>query len=111
MLIAEDSWIIAESIKQVLIREGAVISGPAGTIEEARALAARGPYDCAVFDLNLGGQLTTDVVAELAARGVGVVVLSGYTVDPALRAKVAACLEKPVTDEEIVAALEACGER
>lgn len=107
MLIAEDSWIIAESIKQVMLREGAVISGPAGTIEEAQELAARGPYDCAVFDLNLRGQLTTDVVAELADRGVGVVVLSGYTVDPALRAKVSVCLEKPVTDEEIVAAVEA----
>lgn len=105
VLLAEDSWIIAEAIKEILQQQGAVVAGPAATLAEAHALAKEGGFHAAVCDVNLRGQMATDFILDLARSGVGVVVLSGYAIDPQLRAKVAACLEKPVSEDQLVAAV------
>lgn len=102
ILLAEDIWIIAEAQKQLLVAAGAEVIGPAATVAEAQSLAARGDYDCAVFDINLRGQMANAVIEALSAKGVQVVILTGSNVDPQLRAQAAACLEKPVTDEQLI---------
>lgn len=107
ILLAEDSWIIAEAMKEILQKQGAIVAGPAATLAEARALSREHVIDAAVCDVNLRGQMATDFILDLAGSGVGVVVLSGYAIDPQLRAKVAACLEKPVSDEQLVTAVVA----
>lgn len=103
VLLAEDSWIIAEALKEVLQQQGAIVSGPAATLAEAQTLSKQGVVDAAVCDVNLRGQMATGFILELARSGIAVVVLSGYAVDPQLRAEVAACLEKPVSEDKLVA--------
>lgn len=104
--LAEDSWIIADAMRMLLEREGAVVSGPAATVEDARRITASGLCDVAVLDMNLRGQLATGLAVDLSQAGTPVVVLSGYSIEPQLKAIVSAALEKPVSEELLVAAIE-----
>jgi DNA-binding response OmpR family regulator len=108
LLLAEDSWIIAEALKEVLQHHGAKVAGPVSTVADARRLANDGLFDAAVFDVNLRGELATELIVELAGRGVEIVVLSGYSIDRELQGKVALCLEKPVSESQLVDAVAKC---
>lgn len=105
VLIAEDSWHIADALRAMVERAGATTAGMAATLAEAETLTATARYDAAIMDLNLRDELAHGLVERLADRGVKVIVISGYKVEPALAAKVHAVLSKPAAPADLIAAL------
>lgn len=91
LLVVEDEWLIAGQLRRTLERAGAVVLGPALSIEQALALLAdEPPLDGALLDLNLRGELATPVARHLAERDVPFLLVTAYASDsedePLLRA-------------------------
>jgi CheY-like chemotaxis protein len=105
VLVAEDSWHLADAMRLAIERAGGSIVGPAGTLAEAERLARTARFDVAVMDLNLHGKLATGLAERLATAGTKVVVLTGYERPAQLASKVHACLTKPVSFDRLIAAL------
>lgn len=105
VLVAEDSWHLADAMKFMIEQAGGTVVGPVGKLAQAERLAAAGNFQAAVMDLNLHGALAHDLALRMAARGTKVVVLTGYEPPEELVGKVHACLTKPVETTELLAAL------
>ena len=108
VLVVEDEWLIAAQIGQVLAGAGAVVLGPAHSVEEAMALLRDGtPPDAALLDVNLRGELVTPVARALAGLGVPFALVTAYAADgldePLLRA--APRVGKPFTAAGLVRAV------
>ena len=107
ILVAEDEYAIASAITEVLAEAGAEVLGPVPTIARALRLAmALDRLDGALLDVNLRGEAIWPVVDALRARGVPVVLATGYGSDTIPQAY--ACLprcEKPATGRELVRSL------
>lgn len=79
LLLVEDNYILAESLRYQLEDEGAEIVGPAATVSHALTLLNSEPHiDGAVLDVNLGEQKVFPVADVLIARGVPFVFTTGY---------------------------------
>ncbi|MDB5369635.1 MAG: hypothetical protein JWP20_1193 [Roseomonas sp.] len=78
ILIVEDEALIAMLVEDALLDAGAVVLGPAATVEEALELFRSGMPEAAVLDINLAGQASTPVADALADSGVPFVVATGY---------------------------------
>lgn len=79
VFVAEDEMLLALDLCETLERAGAAIIGPARSLAAARSLAQSGSaIDVALIDLNLAGESAQPVVLELAARGVPVIIATGY---------------------------------
>lgn len=105
VLIAEDSWHLAEAIKSSVQNAGGEVVGMAGTLAKAERLAASATFDAAVMDLDLHGEQANELALRLAEAGIKVVVLTGYERPPELAGKVHDCLTKPIPGETLIAAL------
>ena len=108
VLVVEDEWLIAAQIGRVLEEAGAVVLGPAHSVEEALALLRDGaPPDAALLDVNLRGELVTPVARALAGLGVPFALVTAYAADrldePLLRA--APRVGKPFTAAGLVRAV------
>ena len=69
---------MALEIEAELTDAGAVVVGPAGTLEAAARLIEAEPLDAALLDANLAGKPVDALAAALAARGVPFAFASGY---------------------------------
>ena len=78
LLVVEDEYFIAVDTIDKLEAEGAIIVGPAATVEDALALLAEGAPDGAVLDLNLAGDKSFTVADALMAQGVPLVFVTSY---------------------------------
>ena len=87
VLVVEDNWHVANSLKLFLETEGMEVSGPAATTTDARRLAAAQKPDLAVVDLNLKGEMAYALIDQLHDQGVPIVVVSGYAVLRSLRTR------------------------
>jgi PAS domain S-box-containing protein len=99
VLIVEDDAIIGMMMREILSEHGLFPVGPCCTVREALA-AAVGDLDCAILDLNLGGDAVYPVATVLAGRNVPFAFVTGYgreSIDPAFAAT--PMLQKPVTRE------------
>ena len=107
ILVAEDEYAIADAIAAVLEDAGVEVLGPVPTVAQALHLAtAPGRLDGALLDVNLRRQAIWPVVDALRARGVPVVLATGYGSNaiPQAYASLPRC-EKPVTGCELVRSL------
>jgi CheY-like chemotaxis protein len=105
ILIAEDSWHLADAIRIAVQGAGGEVVGMVGTLAKAELLAASATFDAAVMDLDLHGEQAHGLAMRLAEAGKKVVVLSGYQPPPELAGKVHDCLTKPIPGEALIAAL------
>ncbi len=105
IIIAEDSWHLAEAIRASVQNAGGNVVGMVGTLAKAEKLAETATFDAAVMDLDLHGQQANGLALRLAEAGIKVVVLSGYERSPELADKVHECLTKPIPGEMLIAAL------
>ena len=107
VLVVEDSWHVATAIQSLLRSFGAEVAGPAATTGDAeRLLTERLPH-VAIVDINLrGGELAYDLIDKLNNLAVRVVVVSGYSTLRLQQDKVAAVLQKPITEAELLAAIQ-----
>lgn len=99
VLLAEDEAITGMMMRGFLLELGLFVVGPCCTVKEALAAAA-GEFDCAILDLNLGGEMVYPVASLLAERNVPFAFATGYgheSVDR--RFENVAILQKPITRE------------
>ena len=79
ILVVEDEFFLADDLCRDLEGMGAVVVGPAPSVERALALMAATPcLDAAVLDVNLCGEVAYPVADGLMARSVPFVFASGY---------------------------------
>jgi DNA-binding NtrC family response regulator len=108
VLIVEDSWDVSTELKILLEAQGIEVVGPAATVNEARRLSSESIPDVALLDINLrSGELSYGLIDEIGAQGIPVVVITGYANASTAIDKAVAILQKPFSEEELLAALRA----
>lgn len=69
VLVVEDEMMVSMLIEDMLTDLGCIVVGPAARLDEAIALAESEQIDCAVLDVNLGGQPIFPLADILRAKG------------------------------------------
>lgn len=79
VFVAEDEFLLALDLCDILAQAGAEVLGPARSRDEADAYVA-GEFapDVALLDLNLGGQSSRQIALKLREQGVPVILTTGY---------------------------------
>lgn len=78
MVLIEDEAHVALLLEAMLDGLGGVVTGSAARVSKALDLIAETPFDLALLDLNLAGELSFAVADVLAARHKPFVVVTGY---------------------------------
>ena len=107
ILVAEDEYMTAEEVATVLAEAGAEVFGPVVSVADAlRVVAAEDGIEGALLDVNLRGEAIWPVVDALLARGVPVVLATGYDAGalPKAYAHLPRC-EKPMSGRALICAL------
>lgn len=102
MLIVEDAWHVAKALKSTLEQVGMHVVGPTATTAEARNLTAAQSPRLAVVDINLKQETSCGLIDELHQQGVRVIIISGYAAPAVSEDRVAAFLQKPFSDTELI---------
>lgn len=105
VLVVEDNWQIARSIRHWLEEADLTVMGPAPSIEHAQQCLKKETPEVAVVDLNLRGELSYPLIAELEAKNVQVIVITGYAAPARDLRKDAFVLEKPISREALIEAV------
>lgn len=112
VMVVEDSWNVANTIKSILEAAGANILGPYPTVAESLAKAEFAPMNIALVDLNLRDDFADALVERLADKGIPYVIVTAYEALPtSAYYRAAAVLQKPVDAGEIVSAVERFAKR
>ena len=106
VLVVEDEMMVSMLIEDMLTDMGCVVIGPASRLDEAIGLAKAGGVDCAVLDVNLGGQPIFPLADILRAQGCPFAFATGYG-DAGLRPadKGTAVLQKPFREGDLARVL------
>ena len=78
VLVVEDEMMVSMLIEDMLSELGCHVVGPASRLEDALALAQDAEMDCAVLDVNLGGQPIFPLADLLRQRGLPFAFATGY---------------------------------
>ena len=78
VLVVEDEMMVSMLIEDMLTDLGCQVVGPASRLDEAMELAATSELDCAVLDVNLGGQPIFPLADLLRERGRPFAFATGY---------------------------------
>jgi CheY-like chemotaxis protein len=102
ILIAEDNLFAAIELEQYLMDLGCQVVGPAATVDDALRLVKEERLEGALLDLNLRGQSALPVARELIARGIPLILTTGYE-DSGIPAELASVprLHKPFLEAEL----------
>ena len=103
VLVVEDTWVVAKALQSILEETGLVVSGPSATVADAERLLSEQVPELAVVDIKLRGEMAFDLIDDLHARGVSVVVCSGFTLSTP--AKAAAIVQKPFSGAGLIETL------
>jgi CheY-like chemotaxis protein len=106
VLVVEDEMMVAMLIEDMLTDLGCTVVGPASRLDEAIELANVGDIDCAVLDVNLGGQPIFPLADLLRGRGAPFAFATGYG-DAGLRDvdKGTPVLQKPFREGDLARVL------
>jgi two-component SAPR family response regulator len=110
VLVVEDSFLIAEHVRDVLGRYGCEVVGPVGQLAVGLKLVEEGtPVDGAVLDVNLDGEFCFPIASALARRAVPFLFLTGYDDGTLIPGEFAATkrLGKPLDEEKLVRTIAA----
>ena len=78
VLVVEDEMMVSMLIEDMLSDLGCIVVGPASRLDEALELAGRAELDCAVLDVNLGGQPIFPLADLLREKGAPFAFATGY---------------------------------
>lgn len=78
VLVVEDEMMVSMLIEDMLADMGCHVVGPAARLDEAIELTKGAEIDCAVLDVNLGGQPIFPLADILRERGVPIAFATGY---------------------------------
>ena len=106
ILVVEDEMMVSMLIEDMLTDLGCTVVGPAARLDEAIALADAETLDCAVLDVNLGGQPIFPLADILRAKGTPFAFATGYG-DAGLRDvdKGTPVLQKPFRESDLARVL------
>lgn len=107
VLVVEDEMMVSMLIEDMLSDLGCKVVGPASRLEEAIALVESHELDCAVLDVNLGGQPIFPLADILRAKGAPFAFATGYG-DAGLRDvdRASPVLQKPFREVDLRRVLE-----
>ena len=103
ILVVEDSFLVVTLLDEIFKDLGWESVGPATRLVDALALAKTGVFDVALLDINLNGEMSWEVAAVLAERGVPFVFSTGYDAKTVLPADLAGAvvMSKPFRIHEV----------
>ncbi len=106
VLVVEDEMMVSMLIEDMLDDLGCKVVGPASRLDEAMTLAGEAELDCAVLDVNLGGQSIFPLADFLRAKGAPFAFATGYG-DAGLRDvdKGSPVLQKPFRETDLARVL------
>ncbi|HEY3951411.1 response regulator [Phenylobacterium sp.] len=78
VLVVEDEMMVSMLIEDMLSDLGCTVVGPASRLDEAIDLVKSSTIDCAVLDVNLGGQPIFPVADLLREKGAPFAFATGY---------------------------------
>jgi DNA-binding response OmpR family regulator len=106
VLVVEDEHLVALALADDLEDAGAIVVGPATTVEAALAFVEGDTIEMAVLDIKLQAELSFPVADALVARSVPFIFTTGFDADivPAEYAHIPKC-EKPSSTDAVTAAL------
>jgi len=78
VLVVEDEMMVSMLIEDMLADLGCAVVGPASRLDEAIELMKTSDLDCAVLDVNLGGQPIFPLADLLRERGTPFAFATGY---------------------------------
>ena len=106
VLVVEDEMMVSMLIEDMLSDLGCTVVGPASRLDEAIELANSAAIDCAVLDVNLGGQPIFPLADLLRAKGAPFAFATGYG-DAGLRDvdKGSPVLQKPFREADLARVL------
>jgi len=108
VLVVEDEMMVSMLIEDMLGELGCEVVGPASRLDEAMSLAREAELDCAVLDVNLGGQPIFPLADLLRERGRPFAFATGYG-DAGLREvdRGSPVLQKPFREGDLARVLGA----
>lgn len=104
IFVAEDEYLLALDLCDILETAGALVIGPARSRGEAHdQLSLRPAVDVALLDLNLGGESSVELALRLRGEGVPVILTTGYDAGdvPVTLKGVPVCL-KPLSGTSVI---------
>jgi CheY-like chemotaxis protein len=106
VLVVEDEMMVSMLIEDMLTDLGCTVVGPAARLDEAMDLARDSDIDCAVLDVNLGGQPIFPLADLLREKGAPFAFATGYG-DAGLRDvdKGSPVLQKPFREGDLARVL------
>jgi CheY-like chemotaxis protein len=106
VLVVEDEMMVSMLIEDMLTDLGCLVVGPASRLDEAVELAKTSELDCAVLDVNLGGQPIFPLADLLRERGKPFAFATGYG-DAGIRDvdKGTSVLQKPFREGDLARVL------
>ncbi len=109
VLLVEDNYVLAQSMKWALESLGCEVMGPAPSSNQALELLADGLPDAAILDIDLRGESSAPVAEYLQNVGLPFLFLTGYESAAVLPDSLhgRACLNKPVDPDVLAIALAA----
>ena len=105
ILIVEDDFLIGAMVTDMLTGADVAVVGPARNASDAMALAMNEPLDAAILDVNLRGQWSDGIAAELQKRNIPFVVATGYGAQLPRQWTDAPVIGKPFTEHKLLGAL------
>lgn len=81
VLVVEDEYFTAVELARMVANLGGEVLGPVGRLSQARLLACGEAIDAAVLDVKLNGETSLTLVEELLARGIPLILATGYGSD------------------------------
>ena len=110
ILVVEDNLIIAMDVEEMVIACGCAPVGPVSNVAAGLAIVRQTELDGAILDINLGEERIWPVAELLDDLDVPFVLASGYTAEEVPhRFRERTVLEKPLSQEALIAALERLG--
>jgi CheY-like chemotaxis protein len=108
VLLVEDEMIVSMLIEDMLADLGCTVVGPAFNLGDGMTLARSAQVDCALLDVNLGGERVFPLADLLQEKGARIVYATGYG-RAGLRAQDQArpVLQKPFREFELERTLAA----
>jgi len=102
ILIAEDDWLLADTLAVLLEERGARVVGPSPAAQSAIALIADHRIDFALVDMNLRDGFSDSLIDTLNTRRIPFAILTAYQSLPTNSAEFAVTtLHKPVDQTQL----------
>jgi len=103
ILVVEDEYFLASDLAEAINGAGATVIGPTGRLEDAKELVRTEELNMAVLDVNLRGEMVFELLDDLIARKVPILLATGYS-RAALPVQYRAChlVEKPYSIPDIL---------